>query len=132
MHQFNDSRTNVANFIAFVYNLIEKSLGKLNSLLVVGEATCGKTLIFSRKCKSNYIYSMLKLLHIYLFFLALCDLLITVGTLPSLHTNDRFAFHGCIDKKIIFADELHFDVTHIESLKLLLGGMNMAVRHNMS
>lgn len=53
--------------------------------------------------------------------------MLSVGYLPPMFGEARFSLQNCAEKKIIFGDEFQYEKSHIERLKLLLGGFDVTV-----
>lgn len=98
--QFDEDELQVVNFLRTLYDVIERRVPKLNSILILGPSNCGK----------SYFVDMI------------CNYLLNVGRMGTLNKYNQFGLADCSGKRIIVWDEPNYESARIEDLKKILGG----------
>lgn len=104
-HQFYNEQENVTHFVTDLYNVLERKVPKLNSLLVFSPPDCGKSW----------------------FFDAFFNYFMCVGKICTINKHNSFGFQECYSKRVIHWNEPNYDPDLIDKLKELLGGDTTAV-----
>nr|QOD39521.1 NS1 [uncultured densovirus] len=105
MHQFNNDSEAVKNFIIDVFNVVERKIAKLNTLVVISPPSAGK----------NWFFDMF------------CDFFLNVGKLGNPSKYNSFAFQDAPNRRIIMWDEINYAPENIEIMKKLFGGTTTVV-----
>lgn len=104
--QFDDSEMLISSFVNNLYNVLERKVPKLNSLLIYSPPSAGKN-----------------------FFIdCFLDYMLVKGNLGNPNKNNQFAYQECYGKRVLLWNEPNYENSEIENLKLLLGGDVLSVR----
>lgn len=104
-YQFNDNELAIYDFICDIYDICERKVPKLNSILIHSPPSAGK----------NFFFDM-----IMSFYL-------NKGQMGNPNKHNNFAFQECFNKRIILWNEPNYESGSIEKLKMILGGDNYTV-----
>ncbi len=109
MFQFHDDSEQVANFVTDLYNVAERIIPKLNTILVHSPPSSGK----------NY------------FFDSIIDYYLNIGHLCRANKHSAFPFQDAESKRFMMWNEPNYAPEFIEVLKELLGGdsTNVSVKY---
>lgn len=105
-YQFNGDENLILNFVTTLYNILERSVPKLNTILVHSPPSAGK----------NF------------FFDCVLDYMLVKGNLGNPNKNNLFAYMECVGKRVLLWNEPNYEKSEIENLKMLLGGDVFSVR----
>lgn len=98
--QFHNDSEIITKFVTDLYNVLEKRIPKLNSLLIYSEPSAGKNLFLD--CIKDYF--------------------LNVGKLQNANRYNSFSFQDAPNRRIIFWNEPNYEPSKIETLKEILGG----------
>lgn len=104
-YQFDDNELAIYDFLCDVYDVCERKVPKLNSILVYSPPSAGKNFFF------DFILS---------FYL-------NKGQMGNPNKHNNFAFQECFNRRIILWNEPNYESSSIEKLKMILGGDNYTV-----
>nr|QOD39459.1 NS1 [uncultured densovirus] len=107
--QFNNDSEAIHCFMTDVFNIVERKLPKLNTMLVISPTSAGK----------NWFFDMI------------CNFYLNVGHLGNPNRYNPFAFQDAHTRRIIMWNEVNYAPEHIEAMKELLGGdsTNVSVKY---
>lgn len=105
MFQFDNDSEAVKNFLVDVFNIVERKISKLNTLVVVSPPSAGK----------NWFFDMF------------CDFFLNVGKLGNPSKYNSFAFQDAPYRRIIMWDEINYAPENIEMMKKLFAGTSTVV-----
>lgn len=100
MYQFNNNTMKIIEFLTNLYNVINKSIPKKNSIFVLSPPNAGKNLFFDT-------------------FIHYC---LNFGQLGNFNRYSSFPMMECVDKRIILWNEPVLESSAAETLKMLFGG----------
>lgn len=104
--QYNYNKRRMIQFLYSVYNIVNKSNGEQNALLIIGPQNC---------CKSYFINT-------------LGTLFINYGVMESPLRNNNFPFMDCAaDNRVIIWDGVTCDRYYYDSIKKLMSGEPLSV-----
>lgn len=107
MYQFNDDNVAIDYFLRSIYNVLERRIPKLNTIIFHGDKSAGKSYFID--CITNYL---------------LCS-----GEINTpLNKYGQFALMDCSGKRVIVWDEPNYEKCKVEELKKLLGGGQLKVQ----
>lgn len=110
-HQFGGNPVVVREFLRDLYNIIERKVPKLNTIVIKSPPSAGK----------NYFVDM---------FL---DYFMNRGQLGNPNKFNNFAYQEAVGKRLLIWNEPNYERGETDMLKMLLGGDNVTVRvKNMS
>lgn len=96
----------VYHFCKQLYDVLNMSKPKRNTLIIVGEQCSGKN-----------------------FFIdPITAAMINVGYLGNPNKNNNFAYQDCVNRRVIVWNEPNYDSAETDTLKMLLGGDTCPVR----
>nr|QOD39512.1 NS1 [uncultured densovirus] len=109
MFQFLDDSEAVRMFIIDMFNIIERKIPKLNTMLISSPTSAGK----------NWFFDMV------------CNFYLNVGHLGNPSKFNTFAFQDAHSRRIIMWNEVNYAPEHLETMKELLGGdsSNVSVKY---
>lgn len=105
-YQFNDDNHDIQVFLTDLYNILEKKIPKLNTLLIQSAPSAGK----------NYFIDMI---------LAYYN---NVGAFGIMNKLNGFGFQDGVDRRVNFWDEPNYEPCVLEMLKKICGGNDCKVR----
>lgn len=109
LHQFHHDCELVEMFVTSLYNIVERKVPKMNTLVILGPQCSGKSY----------------------FFDFLCAYFLNVGKLCTANRYNMFAFQDADSRRIILWNEPNYHDDYIDLLKELLGGdtTNVTVKY---
>ncbi len=103
--QFGNNELDIYDFMCSVYDICERKIAKLNSLLIYSPPSAGK----------NFFFDMIMSFYI------------NKGQMGNPNKYNNFAFQECFNKRILLWNEPNYEASSIEKLKMILGGDNYTV-----
>jgi hypothetical protein len=104
--QFDSDAIQVTRFLQSVYDVMERKIPKLNTILTCSPPSAGK----------NYFFDMW------------LDFYMNVGQLGNPNRHNRFAYQEAINKRVLLWNEPNYEAKEIDTLKMLLGGDSLTVQ----
>ena len=108
-YQCNEDPELVLAFMSDLFNILERKLPKLNTLIIISPASSGK----------NFFFDCIK------------DYYLNVGQISKLNKYNSFPVQDTEGRRLIFFNEPNYSDDYLETLKLLFGGdsTNVSVKY---
>lgn len=94
----------LGELIRDIYNIMDRTLDKVNTLCIIGDSNSGKTVMITRP---------------------LCGIAKFVGMIGNRGANSQFVYQECPNQRMIAIDECVMTKEVLEDLKLLTGGEDL-------
>lgn len=107
--QFHGDAIKVREFLTDLYNVLERKIPKLNTIVIKSPPSAGK----------NYFFDM---------FL---DYYMNRGQIGNPNKYNNFAYQEAVGKRLLIWNEPSYESSQTDTLKMLLGGDNLTVRVKM-